>query len=81
MAAVSEAMAVLDVVSSSAAPVTHLAVVLAPGMNGAIMNSDLSSMPSFAFEVGGLVHVAVDTATNAGDGVSGRETVRTPIHG
>ena len=63
-------MAFLDVVSSLTAPITYLAIVLAPSMKGAVVNSDLSFVSSLAFEVLGLVHVMVDVSMNAGDGVS-----------
>jgi len=75
MAAVSEAMTVLDVVACPPTPITHLAVVFAPGMYGAIANSDLSLTASLALEVGGLVHVAINATVDVGYGVSGGKSV------
>jgi len=69
--AISEAVALFDVVPSSTTPITHFAIVLAPGMEGVIMNGDLSPASSFALEVGGLMHVMVDALTNASYGISG----------
>jgi len=56
-------------VTSLAAPVAYLAIVLAPGMNGAVTNGDLSFVSSFAFEVRSLVHVMVDAVANMGNSV------------
>jgi len=78
--AVSEAVAVFNVVASLSAPVTHLAIVFAPRINSPIVNGDLGSTASLALEVGGLVYVTVDAATNMAYGVSGSETVQTPVH-
>jgi len=69
MTAVPEAVTVLDVVSRLTTPIAHLAVVLAPGMDGTVADSNLSPASSLAFKIGSLVHVAVDVATNAGDGI------------
>jgi len=44
------------------------------------MNGDLGLAASLALEVGGLVHVAVDTTTNAGYGVSSSKSVGAPVH-
>jgi len=74
-------MAVFDVVACPATPITHLAVVLAPCMDSSVTNGDLGLTTSFAFEVGGLVYVMVDTAADTSYSVSGGETVRTPIYG
>ena len=79
--AVSETVAVFDVVACSSAPVAHLAVVLAPCMNGSIAHSDLSLAASLAFEVGGCMHFAVDMTVNASYRVSSSKAVRTPVHG
>jgi len=68
--AIPEAMAFLNVVSSPTAPITHLAIVLAPSMKGMVANSNLSSASSLAFEVRSLVHVIVDVSMNAGYGIS-----------
>jgi len=81
MAAISEAMTVLDVVACPPAPIAHLAVIFAPGMYGTVANSNLGSTTSFALEVGSLVHVAINAMANAGYGVGGRKSVRTPVHG
>jgi len=68
-------VAVLNVVACSSTPVTHFAIVLAPCIDGSIANGDLSLTTSFALVVRGLVHVAVDAAANAGDGIGGGKTV------
>ena len=81
MAAISKAITVLDVVACPPTPIAHLAVVFAPGVYGAIANSDLSPTASLAFEVGGLVHVTINATADAGYGVSGSKLVRTLIHG
>ena len=70
MAAIPEAMTVLNVVACPSTPVTHLAIVFAPCMNGPIANGDLGLAASLALEVGGSVHVVVDMMTNVGYGVS-----------
>ena len=44
------------------------------------MNGDLGPTTSFALEIGGLVHVAVNAAMNASYSVSGGKMVRTPVH-
>jgi len=80
VAAISEAVAVLDVVACPSAPVAHLAIVLAPCMSSPVANGDLGLTTSLAFEVRGLVHVVVDAAANVGYGVSGGETVRALVH-
>jgi len=79
--AISKAMAFLDVVSGPTAPITHFAVVFAPGVNGTIANSNLSLAFSPALEVGGLVHIVVNAAVNTGDSVGSGKLVRTPVHG
>ena len=81
MAAISETVAVFNVMTRLATPVAHFAVVVAPCMNGPIANGDLGSAASLAFEVGGLVHVAVNATMNASYSVSSGEVVRTLIHG
>ena len=75
MAAIPKAVAILNIVPGPATPVTYLAVVLAPSINGAVANGDLSLAPSLAFEIGGLVYVAVNATANAGDGISGSKVV------
>ena len=80
MVAVPEAVTVLDVVTGLAAPVAYLAIVLAPSVYGAIADSYLSSLSSLAFEIRGLVHVAIDMTAYTGDGISGGELFRAAIH-
>jgi len=74
-------MAVLDAVACSSTPVAHLAVVFAPCMDGPIANSYLSLVTSFAFEIRGCMHIAVDTTMNVGYGISSGKTVRASVHG
>ena len=74
MSAIAKGIAFFYIVTHLATPITHFVVVLAPGMYGTIADGDLSPASSFAFEVGGLVYVAVDAATDAGDGVGGSES-------
>jgi len=81
MAAIPKAVAILDIVPSPAIPVTHLAIVLAPSVNGTVTNGDLSLAPSLAFEIRGLVHVVVNVMANVGNGVSGSEAVQALVHG
>ena len=75
MTAITEAIAVLNVVPCLTAPVAHLAIVVAPCVDGSIAYSDLSLTTSLALEIGGLVHVTVDVATDASYGVSSGEAV------
>jgi len=49
-------------------------------MHGTVANGDLSPLSSLAFEIGGLVHVAVDAAMNTGNGVSGGQAFGTSVH-
>ena len=63
------------------APVAHLAIVIAPCVDGSVTDCNLGSVASLALEVRGLVHVAVDVTTNAGYGVSSGKAVQTPVHG
>jgi len=79
--AISETVTVFNVVACLATPVAHLAIVLAPGMDGLIADGDLGLAASLALEVGGFVHVAVDTAMDASYRISSGEAVRTPVHG
>jgi len=74
-------MTVFDIVTCPPTPITHFAVVLAPCVDGSIANGDLGSTASFAFEVRGLVHVAINATTNAGYAISGGKAVRTSVHG
>ena len=73
-------MTLLDVVASPATPVAHLAIVLAPGMYGMVMDGDLSPSSSFAFEVGGLVYVTVNVSMDAGNGIGSGEMFRAVIY-
>jgi len=81
MATVAEAMALFNVVPSPSAPITHLPVVLAPGVDGAVANSNLSPSSSLAFEIGGTMHVVVNAVMNAGDGISSGKMFGTSVHG
>ena len=71
VSAIAERVALFYIVACLAAPITHLVVVFAPGMYGSIANGNLSPASSLAFEVRGLVHVAIDATINRGDGVGG----------
>ena len=71
MAAIPKGVTLLDVVAGLATPVAHFAIVFAPGMYGAVVNGNLSSVSSFAFKVGGFVHIAVNATTDTSDGVGG----------
>jgi len=73
--AIAEGVTLLYVVTRLATPIAHLVVVLAPGMQGTVADSGLSPLSSFAFEIRGLVHVAVDAATDVGNGVGGGESL------
>jgi len=79
--AVAEGVALFYVVACLTTPVAHFVVVFAPGMYGAITNGGLSPASSFALEVGGLVHVAVDVTADAGNGVGGSKSLRALVHG
>jgi len=79
--AIPEAIAILDTVTCLAAPIAHLAVVLAPCMDSPILDCDLGLAASLALEVRGLVHVTVNAATNVGYSVSSSKAVRALIHG
>jgi len=74
VSAIAEGVAFFYVVTCLTAPVAHFVVVFAPGMYGMIANGDLSPTSSFAFEIRGLVHVAVNAATDTGDGIGGGES-------
>jgi len=71
VSAIAEGVALFYVVACLTAPIAHFVVVLAPSMYGAITDSNLSPASSFAFEVRGLVHVAVNAAMDTGDSVGG----------
>jgi len=81
VSAIAKGVTLLNVVAGLTTPITHLAIVLAPSMYGMIADGDLSSTASLALEVGGLMHVVVNTTANASYGVSGGKAVRTSIHG
>jgi len=81
VAAIPKAVAVLNIMSGLTTPIAHLAVVFAPGMNGMITNGDLSPSSLFALKVGGLVHIAIDVATDAGNGISSGKVFWTPVYG
>jgi len=80
VAAVSEAVTVLDIVACLSAPVAHLTVVVAPCMDGPIVDGDLGLATSLAFEVRGFMHVVVNATTDTGYGVSSGKMVRTSVH-
>jgi len=69
VSAIAEGIAFFYIVTRLATPIAHLVVVFAPGMYGTIADGDLSPAPSLAFKVRSLVHVAVNTATNTGNGI------------
>ena len=75
MTAIPETVAVFDVVACLTTPIAHLAIVLAPCMDGPIMDCGLGLAASLALEVRGLVHIMVDAAMNAGYGISSSEAV------
>jgi len=79
--AVAKAVAFFYVVACLTTPIAHFVVVFAPGVHGAIANGSLSPVSSLAFKVGGLVHVAVNAATDAGNGVGGGESLQASVHG
>jgi len=79
--AIAERVAFFNVVTCLAIPIAHLAIVFAPGMYGMVVNGNLSFASSFALEIGGLVHVAVDTLTDTGDGIGSSQAFGTMVHG
>ena len=81
MSAITEGVALFYVVTRLATPIAHLVVVFTPGMYGTIVNGNLSPVSSLAFEVRGLVHVAVNAATDAGNGISGGKSFGALVHG
>jgi len=81
VSAIAEGVTLLNVVTCLATPVAHFAIVLAPGMHGTIVNSDLSFTSLFAFEVGGLVHVMVDATMDAGDGIGSGQVFGAMVYG
>jgi len=73
VSAIAEGVTFLNVVTCLTTPIAYLAIVFAPGMYGAIIDSDLSLSSSFAFEIGGLVHVAINVMAYLGNGIGGSE--------
>jgi len=74
VSAIAERVTFLYVVTCLAAPVAHLVVVFTPGVYGTITNGNLGPTSSLAFEVRGLVHVAIDVTTDTSDGIGGGES-------
>jgi len=74
VSAIAEGVALFYVVACLTAPIAHLVVILAPSMYGAVADSDLSSASSLAFEIRGLVHVAVNAVTDMGNSIGGGES-------
>ena len=81
MSAIAEGVTFLNVVTHLTTPITYLAIVFAPGMYGAIVDSDLSLLSSFAFEIGGLVHVAINATAYSGNGIGSGKMFQTTVHG
>ena len=81
MLAIAEGVTFLNVVTHLTTPIAHFAILLAPGMYGVVANGNLSPASSFALEVGGLVHVAIDTTVYTGDGIGSGELFRTSVYG
>jgi len=81
VSAVAEAVAIFDIVTGLAAPVAHLAVILAPSMYGMVADGDLSSSPSLALKIGGLVHVAINVMAYMGNGIGGSKSLQASVHG
>ena len=78
---VPNAVTFFDVMACLSAPIAHLAVVLAPSVESSVTNCYQGSASSFALEVRGVVHVAIDASTNASDCVGSSESFGTSIHG
>ena len=74
VSAITERVTFFYVVTRLATPIAYFVVVLAPSIYGMVANGDLSLASSLAFEIGGLVHVAVDAATDVGDGIGGSKS-------
>jgi len=74
VSAVAKRVAFFYVVTCFTVPVAHFVVVFAPGVYGMIADGNLSPTSSFAFEVWGLVHVAVNATTDTGDGIGGSKS-------
>ena len=81
VSAITEGVTLFYIVTHLATPIAHFVVVFAPGMYGTVADGGLSPSSSLAFEVRGLVHVVVNTATDAGNGVGGGESLRASVHG
>jgi len=69
VSAIAEGVTLFYVVTRLATPIAHFVVVFAPGMQGTVTDGSLSPLSSLAFEIRGLVHVVVDVATDAGNGI------------
>jgi len=74
VSAIAEGVALFYIVACLTAPIAHFVVIFAPSMYGVIMDGDLSPASSLAFEVRGLVHVAVNAMADTGDGIGGGES-------
>ena len=80
MAAVAEAVTFLNVVASLATPVTSLAVMCAPCMNGVVADGSSSFASLSSGEVGGGVVIAINAMMDAGNSIGSSELVRALIH-
>jgi len=81
VSAIAEGVALFYIVTCLATPIAHFVVVFAPGVQGTVTDGSLSPSSSFAFEIRGLVHVTVNAATDAGNGIGGGKSLRALIHG
>ena len=80
MSAVAEGVTFFNVVAGLATPIAHFAIVFAPGVHGTVANGGLSLSSSFALEVGGLVHVAINAMAYMGNSISGGQAFRTLVY-
>ena len=74
VSAITKGVALFDIVACLTAPIAHLVVVFTSGVYGMIVDGNLGPVPSFAFEVRGLVHLAIDAATDAGNSIGGSKS-------
>jgi len=81
MAAIAKAVALLNIVPGPSAPIAHLAIILAPGMDSAVVNGNLSLLSSLALEVRGAMHVVVNVMMDSGDSISGSKAFGALVHG
>jgi len=79
--AILKAVAFFDIVACLATPVTGLAIVCPPSMNGLITNGNSGHVSLSSSEIGGRVVVVVDIVTDAGDCISSSQAIRATIHG